>query len=192
MSPVSGRWWASSSPRCSPSCGSTTGWSRLRTRADDGWATIDVQLRRRYDLIPNLVETVKGYAAHERELFERVTEARSRGDSRRRRGRAGQRRERRDRRARQADGGRRGLPAARGRSAVPRAAGRAGRHRVEDRLRPAVLQRPGAAAEHRDRHVPIEPRRARVRIRGAAVLRHRRPDRRPRRRRSTSGRGRSA
>ena len=51
---------------------------RLRTRADDGWATIDVQLRRRYDLIPNLVETVKGYAAHERELFERVTEARSR------------------------------------------------------------------------------------------------------------------
>ena len=51
---------------------------RLRTRSDDGWATIDVQLRRRYDLIPNLVETVKGYAAHERELFERVTEARSR------------------------------------------------------------------------------------------------------------------
>jgi LemA protein len=51
---------------------------RLRTRADDGWATIDVQLRRRYDLIPNLVQTVQGYAAHERELFERVTEARTR------------------------------------------------------------------------------------------------------------------
>lgn len=51
---------------------------RLRTRTDDGWATIDVQLRRRYDLIPNLVETVQGYATHERELFERVTEARSR------------------------------------------------------------------------------------------------------------------
>jgi LemA protein len=50
---------------------------RLRTRADDGWATIDVQLRRRYDLIPNLVETVQGYATHERELFERVTEART-------------------------------------------------------------------------------------------------------------------
>ena len=50
---------------------------RLRTRPDDGWATIDVQLRRRYDLIPNLVETVQGYAAHERELFERVTEART-------------------------------------------------------------------------------------------------------------------
>src|ERR671915_962144 len=50
----------------------------LRTRADNGWSQIDVQLRRRADLIPNLVETVKGYAAHERELFEQVTEARAR------------------------------------------------------------------------------------------------------------------
>lgn len=49
----------------------------LRNRVDNGWAQIDVQLRRRYDLIPNLVETVKGYAAHERELFESVTAARS-------------------------------------------------------------------------------------------------------------------
>ncbi len=50
----------------------------LRTRVDNGWSQIDVQLRRRADLIPNLVGTVKGYAAHERELFERVTEARAR------------------------------------------------------------------------------------------------------------------
>ena len=50
----------------------------LRTRVDNGWSQIDVQLRRRADLIPNLVETVKGYAAHERELFERITEARAR------------------------------------------------------------------------------------------------------------------
>jgi LemA protein len=50
----------------------------LRTRVDNGWSQIDVQLRRRADLIPNLVQTVKGYAAHERELFERVTEARAR------------------------------------------------------------------------------------------------------------------
>ena len=50
----------------------------LRTRADNGWSQIDIQLRRRVDLIPNLVETVKGYAAHERELFEHVTEARAR------------------------------------------------------------------------------------------------------------------
>ena len=50
----------------------------LRTRVDNGWSQIDVQLRRRADLIPNLVETVRGYAAHERELFEHVTEARAR------------------------------------------------------------------------------------------------------------------
>lgn len=50
----------------------------FRNRVDNGWAQIDVQLRRRYDLIPNLVETVKGYAAHEREVFEEVTNARSR------------------------------------------------------------------------------------------------------------------
>jgi LemA protein len=49
----------------------------LRNRVDNGWSQIDVQLRRRYDLIPNLIETVKGYAAHEREVFDRVTEART-------------------------------------------------------------------------------------------------------------------
>jgi LemA protein len=50
---------------------------RLRNRADNAWSQVDVQLRRRYDLIPNLVETVKGYAAHEAETFEAVVEARS-------------------------------------------------------------------------------------------------------------------
>lgn len=50
----------------------------LRNRIDNAWSQTDVQLRRRYDLIPNLVETVKGYATHEREVFERVTEARAR------------------------------------------------------------------------------------------------------------------
>jgi LemA protein len=52
---------------------------RIRNRTDNAWSQIDVQLRRRYDLIPNLVEAVKGYADHERELFQSVTEARSRG-----------------------------------------------------------------------------------------------------------------
>ena len=46
-------------------------------RAKEAWADIDVQLKRRYDLIPNLIETVKGYAAHERGVFEEVTEARA-------------------------------------------------------------------------------------------------------------------
>ena len=49
----------------------------LRNRCENSWAQVDVQLRRRYDLIPNLVETVKGYAKHEREVFQRVTEARA-------------------------------------------------------------------------------------------------------------------
>jgi LemA protein len=51
----------------------------LRNRVENGWSQIDVQLRRRYDLIPNLVETVQGYAAHERRVFEEVSEARTRG-----------------------------------------------------------------------------------------------------------------
>jgi len=50
---------------------------RLRNRAENSWAQVDVQLRKRYDLIPNLVETVKGYASHERETFEEVTRART-------------------------------------------------------------------------------------------------------------------
>ncbi|HEX2050731.1 MAG TPA: LemA family protein [Actinomycetota bacterium] len=49
---------------------------RLRNRIEAAWAQIDVQLRRRHDLVPNLVETVKGYAAHERETLEAVTRAR--------------------------------------------------------------------------------------------------------------------
>jgi LemA protein len=53
------------------------GLVRLRNRIQNAWAQIDVQLRRRYDLIPNLVETVKGYAAHEKGTFEAVTKARA-------------------------------------------------------------------------------------------------------------------
>jgi len=50
---------------------------RLQVRAEEAWRDIDTLLRKRADLIPNLVETVKGYASHEREVFEKVTEARS-------------------------------------------------------------------------------------------------------------------
>lgn len=50
---------------------------KLGTLVDEAWSGIDVQLKKRYDLIPNLVETVKGYASHEKETFENVTKARS-------------------------------------------------------------------------------------------------------------------
>jgi len=50
----------------------------LRNRVKEAFADIDVQLKRRYDLIPNLVEVVKGYASHEKGVFEKVTEARTR------------------------------------------------------------------------------------------------------------------
>ena len=50
---------------------------RVRNESEQGWANIDVQLKRRFDLVPNLVETVKGYAAHEKGVFEEVTKART-------------------------------------------------------------------------------------------------------------------
>ncbi|NTW13662.1 MAG: LemA family protein [Candidatus Moranbacteria bacterium] len=53
----------------------------VKNRTDESWSDIDVQLKRRYDLIPNLVSTVKGYAAHESGVFEKVTEARTRAMS---------------------------------------------------------------------------------------------------------------
>src|SRR5712691_10491431 len=53
------------------------GLVRKRNRSENAWAQVDVQLKRRHDLIPNLVETVKGYAAHERGTFDEVTQART-------------------------------------------------------------------------------------------------------------------
>ena len=57
--------------------GMYNGLVRKRNRSENAWAQVDVQLKRRHDLIPNLVETVQGYAAHERELFEEVAQARA-------------------------------------------------------------------------------------------------------------------
>jgi LemA protein len=57
------------------------GMVRARNKVDEAWSGIDVQLKRRHDLIPNLVESVKGYAAHERETFQAVTDARTKAMS---------------------------------------------------------------------------------------------------------------
>ena len=57
------------------------GLIKLKNRTDEAWSDIDVQLKRRYDLIPNLIETVKGYAAHEKTAFESVTNARAKAIS---------------------------------------------------------------------------------------------------------------
>jgi LemA protein len=57
--------------------GAYNGMVRARNKVDEAWSGIDVQLKRRHDLIPNLVETVKGYAAHERGTFDSVTQARA-------------------------------------------------------------------------------------------------------------------
>ena len=54
------------------------GLIKLRNTSEQAWSDVDVQLKRRYDLIPNLVETVKGYASHEKETFEKVVQARNR------------------------------------------------------------------------------------------------------------------
>src|SRR2546428_2591655 len=59
------------------SCGTCSRLITLRQRVKEAWADIDVQLKRRHDLIPNLVETVKGYATHESTVFQNVTQARA-------------------------------------------------------------------------------------------------------------------
>jgi LemA protein len=61
-----------------------------RNRCDEAWSGIDVQLKRRHDLVPNLVETVKGYATHEREVFEKATKARAEAMAARTPGESGQ------------------------------------------------------------------------------------------------------
>ena len=64
-------------------------FARLRQHVRESWADIDVELRRRHDLVPNLVETVKGHAAHERELLAEVSRLRDAADRERRPGRLG-------------------------------------------------------------------------------------------------------
>ena len=128
---------------------------RLRNQVKASWAQIDVQLKRRYDLIPNLVETVKGYAAHERGTLEAVIQARNNAvgaaDRRGRTRSAGRIGEHADPDAGSPVRARRELPEPQGQRELPGPADRAGRHRGPDRVRAAVLQQRGPDVQQRDR-----------------------------------------
>ena len=171
---VSGSSSGSSSSSCWAPSGRTTGWCGCKVRVDNGWSQIDVQLRRRYDLIPNLVETVQGYAAHEKEVFE--TRHRGADPGRWARKSVGEQAQAENQLT--AGLGRliavaENYPDLKANENFLALQEELHRHRVEDRVRPAVLQRPGDAAEHRDPVVPLEPARHGVPFRAARVLRHR-------------------
>ena len=126
---------------------------QLRVRSDSAWSDIDVQLKRRHDLIPNLVETVKGYAAHEKGTFENIAKFRSR-PCRPPRRRQGCRRESTDRRAQEPVRGGGKLSAAPGLGAIHATAKFAQPDgRCDSKCAP-LLQRRGARPEHEDSIVP--------------------------------------
>ena len=115
------------------------GLVRARIRVQEAWSGIDVQLKRRSSLIPNLVETVKGYAAHERETFEAVTRARASSTTRRRRAEAAQADNILTSALRSLFAVAEAYPDLKANTELPRTPARTDRHRRQDRLRPPVL-----------------------------------------------------
>ena len=150
------------------------GLVKKRNRVDNAWAQVEVQLKRRHDLIPNLVESVKGYAAHERGTFDSVTQARAAATSAQGPAQAGAGRGHPRPGARAALRRRRGLPGAEGEPELPRPPGAAQGHRGQDRDLAAGLQRHGADLQQRDPDLPGRRARRRARVLEARVLRDRR------------------
>ena len=134
-----------------------TAWSRSVSASASRFADIDVQLKQRHDLIPNLVETVKGYAAHERGTLDDVMKARNAAMSARGTGTGRRRRKPAERRARQADRAVRGLSGPQGQRQFPAAGERAVRPREQDRRQPPLLQQRGSGIQYRH---PADARRA--------------------------------
>ena len=139
--------WSWSSCSCLFGIVTYNGLVRRRNQVENAWSQIDVQLKRRIDLIPNLVETVKGYAAHEKETLDAVINARNAAIAAPTTPqRAGGGRRAAHRRTAPAVRAGRGLPRPEGEPELPRPAGGADRHRGQGRLRAAVLQRHRARA----------------------------------------------
>ena len=150
------------------------GMVRSRNMVDEAWSGIDVQLKRRHDLIPNLVETVKGYAAHEKGVFEAVTKARAQAMQAQRPG--GSRAQPRASSARRWAGCSRSPRPTRSSAPtreLPAAAGRADQHRGPDLRLAAHLQRQRPVVQHQDPDVPQLGDRRLRRVHQAGLLRDR-------------------
>ena len=145
----------------------------LRNRVDNSWSQIDVQLRRRYDLIPNLVETVKGYASHESQTFERVTQARTMAINAQTVKEQGEAENMLTGALKSLFAVAEAYPELKANQNFLLPAGGALQHRGQDRLRAAVLQRLGHELQHGHPVVPDESHRRDVRFRAARILRDR-------------------
>ena len=143
---------------------------RLRNEADTGWANIDVQLQRRGDLIPNLVEAVRGYAAHERGVFEEVTKARAALQQAGTPGAAGEANDILSAALGRLFAVAEAYPELQGIRELPPPPGGPDGHGGQDQRRAPLLQLDGHALQHRDPEHPVGARRSTARLRGEGVL----------------------
>ena len=159
------------------------GLVRLKVQCDNAWSDIDVQLKRRYDLIPNIVETVKGYAAHEKGTLEAVVSARNQAMSAQGPAAKGEAEGMLTGALRQLFALAEAYPAIAGRREFHATAEHAQSDRRHPAERAAVLQRRRSRLQHHDRAVSLQHRRRDGPLQGTRIF----PAERPRRARSTEG-----